>query len=136
MGSTGSPLLPEGFDYQVLCTWGDKLGSTGPLGPETFGFNNDLTVFFPIDVKSIRAADDLIAERAFALGRMSVREKAVALVMLGTLAGWILGGEEFGLASWPSIAMVVVFALGLVAGGTSRYVSWHPPHVRRDRAGP
>jgi len=84
-----------------------------------------INVFFPIDVKSIRAADDLIAERAFALGRMSVREKAVALVMLGTLAGWILGGEEFGLASVALMATVVVFALGLVSWrDVEGYVSW------------
>lgn len=42
-------VLPEDFDYQVVSVWGDKLGSTGPNGPEAFGFNNDLTVYFPID---------------------------------------------------------------------------------------
>ena len=84
-----------------------------------------INVFFPIDVKSIRAADELIAERAFALGRMSVREKAVALVMLGTLAGWIVGGEELGLASVALFATVVVFALGLVKWrDVESYVSW------------
>jgi sodium-dependent dicarboxylate transporter 2/3/5 len=84
-----------------------------------------INVFFPIDVTSIRAADDLIAERAFALGRMSVREKAVSIVMLGTLAGWVLGGEEFGLASVALLAVVVVFALGLVRWrDVEGYVSW------------
>jgi secreted PhoX family phosphatase len=43
-------ILPEGFDYQVICTYGDALGSTGPKSEaETFGYNNDLTVYFPID---------------------------------------------------------------------------------------
>ena len=84
-----------------------------------------INVFFPIDVTSIRAADDLIAERTFGLGRMSVREKAVSIVMLGTLAGWILGGEEFGLASVALLAVVVVFALGLVRWhDVEGYVSW------------
>lgn len=84
-----------------------------------------INVFFPIDVKSIRAADDLIAERTFALGRMSVREKAVAGVMVFTLAGWIVGGEEFGLASVALLATVVVFALGLVRWhDVEGYVSW------------
>jgi sodium-dependent dicarboxylate transporter 2/3/5 len=84
-----------------------------------------INVFFPIDVKSIRAADDLIAERAFALGRMSVREKAVAFVMLGTLAGWILGGEELGLASVALTAAILVFALGLVRWrDVEGYINW------------
>jgi sodium-dependent dicarboxylate transporter 2/3/5 len=84
-----------------------------------------INAFFPIDVKSIRAADDLIAERAFALGRISPREKAVALVMLGTLAGWILGGEEYGLASVALTATVLVFALGLVRWrDVEGYVNW------------
>ncbi|HWP65736.1 MAG TPA: DASS family sodium-coupled anion symporter [Candidatus Limnocylindria bacterium] len=84
-----------------------------------------INAFYPIDVKSIRAADDLIAERAFALGRMSLREKAVAFVMLGTLAGWIIGGEEFGLASVALVATVLVFALGLVRWrDVEGYVNW------------
>jgi sodium-dependent dicarboxylate transporter 2/3/5 len=84
-----------------------------------------INVFFPIDVKSIRAADDLIAERTFALGRVSGREKAVALVMLGTLTGWIVGGEQYGLASVALMATVVVFALGLVRWqDVEGYVSW------------
>ncbi|MFN4260532.1 MAG: PhoX family protein [Gemmataceae bacterium] len=42
-------LLPRGFQYERLCSWDEPLGSTGPLGPERFGFNNDLLVYFPID---------------------------------------------------------------------------------------
>lgn len=84
-----------------------------------------INAFFPIDVKSIRAADDLIAERAFALGRMSGREKAVGLVVLGTLAGWIVGGEEFGLAAVALVATILVFALGLVRWrDVEGYVNW------------
>ncbi|QGJ69118.1 putative phosphatase [Planctomycetales bacterium 10988] len=55
-------LLPEGFSYNIIAKYGDKLGSTVPTDlpeecrlkelagqPETFGYNNDFTVFFPID---------------------------------------------------------------------------------------
>ena len=81
--------------------------------------------FFPIDVDRIDAADELIAERTLALGRTTLREKAVALVMLGTLAGWIMGGEELGLASVALTAVVVLFALGLVDWrDVEGYVSW------------
>jgi uncharacterized protein len=41
---TDDLVLPEGFKYDVLLSWGDKLNST-----DTFGFNNDYLAFFPID---------------------------------------------------------------------------------------
>ena len=84
-----------------------------------------ITRFFPIDVTSIRAADTLLDEKALALGRMSVREKAIAAVMVATLAGWILGGEEFGLGNVAIAAVVALFVLNLVKWeDVERYVSW------------
>jgi sodium-dependent dicarboxylate transporter 2/3/5 len=84
-----------------------------------------ITRFFPIDVDRIDAADDLIAERTLALGRTSLREKAVAAVMVATLAGWMVGGEQLGLASVALTAVVALFALGLVDWkDVEGYVSW------------
>jgi len=84
-----------------------------------------IVVFFPIDVKSIREADDLIAAKTLALGRMSSREKAISAVMLCTLAGWILGGEQFGLASVALAATVALFVFGLVSwSDVEGYVNW------------
>jgi secreted PhoX family phosphatase len=46
-------ILPPGFRYQLVCAWGDRLGSTDPQGrPEVFGFNNDFIAYFPIDALS------------------------------------------------------------------------------------
>jgi sodium-dependent dicarboxylate transporter 2/3/5 len=81
--------------------------------------------FFPIDVASIREADDLLAEKALALGRMSVKEKGIALVMALTLIGWIVGGEEFGLGNVAIGAVVVLFVFNLVKWqDVEGYVSW------------
>jgi sodium-dependent dicarboxylate transporter 2/3/5 len=81
--------------------------------------------FFPIDVASIRAADALLEQKALALGRMSTNEKAIAVVMLGTLAGWIVGGEAFGLASVALAAVVVLFVFDLVRWpDIEEYVNW------------
>lgn len=41
--------VPTGFRADVVAKWGDALGSTGPRGPEAFGFNNDFTAFLPDD---------------------------------------------------------------------------------------
>jgi sodium-dependent dicarboxylate transporter 2/3/5 len=84
-----------------------------------------ITRFFPIDVTSIRAADELLAEKAIALGRMTTREKAIAGVMLLTLGGWLFGGEELGLANVALLAVVVLFVLDLVRwADVEQYVNW------------
>jgi solute carrier family 13 (sodium-dependent dicarboxylate transporter), member 2/3/5 len=84
-----------------------------------------ITGFYPIDVTSIREADEHIAERTLALGRMSYREKAISAVMLVTLGGWILGGEQLGLAGVALASVVSLFALGLVTWDeVEEYVNW------------
>ncbi len=42
-------ILPKGYKYNVVCRWKDLLGSKGPQGAETFGFNSDFIAYFPID---------------------------------------------------------------------------------------
>lgn len=43
-------VLPPGYRYDVVCAWGDPLGSKDPDGkPEFFGFNNDFVEYLPID---------------------------------------------------------------------------------------
>jgi sodium-dependent dicarboxylate transporter 2/3/5 len=84
-----------------------------------------ITRFFPIDVASIREADEMLEQRALALGRMSVREKAIAGIMLLTLAGWIVGGEQYGLANVALAAVVALFIFGLVRWqDVEEYVNW------------
>lgn len=38
-------ILPKGFKYDVVAAYGDPINEKG----DTFGFNNDFTVYFPID---------------------------------------------------------------------------------------
>jgi sodium-dependent dicarboxylate transporter 2/3/5 len=84
-----------------------------------------IVAFFPLDVKNIREADELIAEKRLALGRMSFQEKSIAWIMLATLVGWVVGGEEFGLASVALAAVVVLFVFDLVRWrDVEQYVSW------------
>jgi sodium-dependent dicarboxylate transporter 2/3/5 len=84
-----------------------------------------ITRFFPIDVASIREADELLEQRALALGRMSIREKSIATIMLLTLAGWVVGGEQYGLANVALAAVVALFIFGLVRWeDVEEYVNW------------
>ena len=81
--------------------------------------------WFPVDIESVGAADAIIDEKVLRMGRMSFRERAIGLVMLGTLAIWILGGEELGLASVALGAVVVIFALQLLTWSeVEPFVNW------------
>ncbi|HZP40616.1 MAG TPA: DASS family sodium-coupled anion symporter [Candidatus Binatia bacterium] len=80
---------------------------------------------FPIDIASVRDADVVIEEKALRMGRPSVRERAIGLIMLATLAAWMVGGEDFGLASIALGAVVVIFAFGLLGwSDVEPYVNW------------
>ncbi len=84
-----------------------------------------LVRWFPIDVESVRAADEIIEEKMLRMGRMSVRERSIGLVMLATLAVWIVGGEELGLANVALASVVAMFALGLVRWpDVEPFVNW------------
>ena len=81
--------------------------------------------FFPIDIASVRDADQVIEEKALKMGRPSINERAIGFIMLATLAAWIIGGEEFGLASIAMGAVVVIFLFGLLTWrGVEEYVNW------------
>jgi len=43
-------ILPEGFKYDVVAAYGDKINEAG----DTFGFNNDFTLYFPIEGSNSR----------------------------------------------------------------------------------
>jgi sodium-dependent dicarboxylate transporter 2/3/5 len=81
--------------------------------------------WFPIDVESVRAADQIIEEKMLRMGRMSLRERAIGGIMLVTLAVWILGGEELGLANVALGAVVAIFVFRLLTWpDIEPYVNW------------
>ena len=81
--------------------------------------------FFPIDIESVRDADAIIEEKSLRMGRMSVRERMIGLVMLATLAAWIIGGEEYGLATIALVGVVTMFLFGLLTwSDIEKYVNW------------
>ena len=81
--------------------------------------------FFPIDIETVAAVEDVLNERWLRLGRPSYEERAVGAVMLGTLIAWFFGGEEFGLANIAIAAVVLLFVLRVVNWrDVERYVNW------------
>lgn len=48
-GEADAVRLPVGFRSDLIAKWGDSLGSVGPYGPESFGFNCDFTAYLAAD---------------------------------------------------------------------------------------
>jgi sodium-dependent dicarboxylate transporter 2/3/5 len=81
--------------------------------------------FFPIEIETVEAVGGVLNERWLRLGRPSYEERAVGLVMMGTLIAWFLGGETFGLANIAIAAVVLLFVLRVVTWrDIERYVNW------------
>ncbi len=84
-----------------------------------------ITIFNPIDIENVKAADDALSARIRALGRMTYEERAIATIVILTVVAWIIGGEEFGLANIALGAVVLLFALQLVTWrDIEAYVNW------------
>lgn len=81
--------------------------------------------FYPIDIASVRAADEALRERSQKLGRIKLDEFGIGAVMIATVVAWIFLGEEFGLANVALGAVVALFVLRLVSWREiEQYVNW------------
>jgi sodium-dependent dicarboxylate transporter 2/3/5 len=81
--------------------------------------------FFPIEIDSIEGVEQLLTERWLKLGRVTFEERAIGTVMVLTLIGWVVGGEEFGLANIALAAVVSLFMLGVVTWrDIEHHVNW------------
>ncbi len=84
-----------------------------------------LRFFFKLDITDVRQADEVLRQKRLALGRMRFQERAIATVMVLTLVGWMVLGEEFGLANIALGGVVALFVLGLVSWrDVEGYVNW------------
>ncbi len=68
-----------------------------------------MEIAFPIDVGSIAAARDSLAERQRELGRFGARQRLVSLIMVSAVVAW-------GLAGYEHIAVVALSASAVLLG--------------------
>lgn len=81
--------------------------------------------WFPVDIESVRPAEEALARKVADLGRMRGEEKAIGAIMLGTVLVWIFYGHHLGLANVAIAAVVLLFALRLVVWrDVEEYVNW------------
>jgi len=84
-----------------------------------------LRTFFPVGSMDISKAEQAVQQRLLELGRMTLQERIIAVVMIATVAAWIVLGEQYGLAGVALSAVVVLFALRAVQWrDVEGYVNW------------
>ncbi|MCK4267472.1 MAG: DASS family sodium-coupled anion symporter [Actinomycetia bacterium] len=81
--------------------------------------------FFPSDIDSVEEAVDVLKKRNKQMGKPSIEERMVGLIMLLTVAAWVFLGSAVELASIAIVAVVSLFVFQLVKWrDLEGYVNW------------
>lgn len=80
---------------------------------------------FPIDIKGVEDAHSIISKRLKGLGKITYNEFLVGVILLVTVAAWIVLGRRLGLASIALISVITLFVADLVKWrDIEEYVNW------------
>lgn len=80
---------------------------------------------FPPDIDSVEQGLKYLRQQRLEMGRITLQEKIVGVVMVITLFGWIVFGRELGLATIAILSTAVLFLLKVVTWKTiEEYVNW------------
>lgn len=73
-----------------------------------------LSFMFPSEINDIEPAREILRKKSRALGKITFREKGIAVVMGVTLLFWFAYGETLGIANIALISIVMLFVFNLV----------------------
>jgi sodium-dependent dicarboxylate transporter 2/3/5 len=73
-----------------------------------------LTRFYPIRIKTVSEADDVIDKQIRDSGRLLMEEKFLALLLVCTIAAWIFAGSALSMATISILAVVLLFMFRVV----------------------
>ncbi|MBJ6726712.1 SLC13 family permease [Geomesophilobacter sediminis] len=81
--------------------------------------------FFPPDLADVAPGRVFLNRKRLETGKMGYDEMLTALVMVGTVAGWIFAGEKTGLAAIAILGAAVLFTFKVVSWQKiEEYVNW------------
>lgn len=84
-----------------------------------------ISVFFNVGSESIESARELISEKKIKLGRVTLEEWMVGIIMTFTIFCWIFFSDSVGLANIAILAVVALFVFKLVSWkDVEEYVNW------------
>jgi sodium-dependent dicarboxylate transporter 2/3/5 len=73
-----------------------------------------LTRFYPIHIKNVAEADDVIDQQIRNCGRLLLEEKFLALLLICTIAAWISLGSILSMATISILSVVLLFMFRVV----------------------
>jgi sodium-dependent dicarboxylate transporter 2/3/5 len=81
--------------------------------------------FFPVDLDDVAEGRKFLNRKRLEMGKTSYDEMLTALVMVCTIAGWILLGEKAGLAAIAILGAAALFTFKVVSWQKiEEYVNW------------
>lgn len=69
---------------------------------------------YPPEITTVEVAEEMLRARVRALSKVSTREWSVGVLMLATIAMWIVYGKRLGLANIAIASVVIAFVFGLM----------------------
>jgi sodium-dependent dicarboxylate transporter 2/3/5 len=84
-----------------------------------------LLFFFPPDLASVEEGIRVLNRKRLEIGKISYDEMITALVMLGTIGGWVFFGRQLGLAAIAILGTAVLFTFRVISWQRiEEYVNW------------
>jgi len=73
-----------------------------------------LKLFFSPDITDIEPVHQVLQKKLKSMGRITIKEKGIACVMILTLIAWFCFSEDIGIANIALISIVLLFVLNLI----------------------
>ena len=84
-----------------------------------------LMKFFPPDIQDVEVGRKFLNRKRLETGKISYNEMLTALVMVGTILGWMFLGEKTGLAAIAILGAAALFTFKVVSWQTiEEHVNW------------
>ncbi len=84
-----------------------------------------LRIYFPPDQAALGASAKELREQAASLGRVTLEERVLAVILSVTILAWIVGSRTYGYAGIAIFAVVALFVFNLLSWHeVEEYVNW------------
>ena len=84
-----------------------------------------LKILFPPDIQDIEAAKKALKHKSNVIGKLTLQEKGIGLVMMITLFCWFVFGDQLGIANIAIISIVFLFVMNLITWKmVENHINW------------
>lgn len=84
-----------------------------------------LRIYFPPDQNTLGASVQNLREQAASLGRVTLEERVLGIILIATILAWVVGSRTYGYAGIAIFAVVALFVFNLLSWHeVEEYVNW------------